>query len=325
MWIPRLVIAALVLTNPAMAEAGAQRVTIGCPVAPLRTGDAFVSGITIDMGAGAVGAYALAITYDPAVVRIAAVAGGSTAEFTSPPVANSADFPTGRTRVVAFNSTSLVSPTGVASVAQVSFNVVGTPGSSTPLALEIVTLTDTDGARIAADTLGCNLEVAGTIPTHSATPSATVPTATPMRSATPSVIGTPHACTGDCNADGEVTVDELVRAVNRALGHQTVEQCSGSDVDTLAEVITAVDRALSGCRAQALPDSPPWTEAPTASATLSPVATPAPTQPSRAHQPPVVGAIGVYRTFPTLEVRFPRRWRDHRRKIAPSTDLRCAR
>lgn len=43
---------------------------------------------------------------------------------------------------------------------------------------------------------------------------------TPAPSATPTVPNgqTPGACCGDCNSDGQVRVDELVSAVNRALG-----------------------------------------------------------------------------------------------------------
>jgi len=58
-------------------------------------------------------------------------------------------------------------------------------------------------------------------------------------------------CPGDCNADGAVTVDELVRAVNEALGVQLLS-CRGLDANhdvlvTVDEVIVAVRSALDGC------------------------------------------------------------------------------
>lgn len=60
--------------------------------------------------------------------------------------------------------------------------------------------------------------LAGDAPTPTRTPTAFVDT--PGPSATPTVPNgqTPGACCGDCNSDGQVRVDELVSAVNRALG-----------------------------------------------------------------------------------------------------------
>jgi len=61
-------------------------------------------------------------------------------------------------------------------------------------------------------------------------------------------------CVGDCNGDGEVTVDELVTSVDVALGTATMRQCrtvndSGSDRVTVDELVRAVDAALGGCPA----------------------------------------------------------------------------
>jgi len=65
------------------------------------------------------------------------------------------------------------------------------------------------------------------------------------------VATTPPPCPGDCNADGEVTIDELVRAVSEALEIQPVS-CRGLDANhdalvTVDEVIVAVRSALDGC------------------------------------------------------------------------------
>jgi hypothetical protein len=59
-------------------------------------------------------------------------------------------------------------------------------------------------------------------------------------------------CSGDCNGDGRVTVDELVRMVNVALGNTGVRACLAGDKDrngaiAVNEVITAVNNALAGC------------------------------------------------------------------------------
>lgn len=59
-------------------------------------------------------------------------------------------------------------------------------------------------------------------------------------------------CPGDCNGDGEVTVDELVVGVNIALGEATVDDCNAADRDrdgqvTVDEIVAAIDSALTGC------------------------------------------------------------------------------
>jgi len=74
----------------------------------------------------------------------------------------------------------------------------------------------------------------------------TTPTVTPTSSSI-------H-CIGDCDGNAEVTVDELVRMVNIALGNAAAEFCthgvpSGADV-TVAVVIQAVNNALGECVAE---------------------------------------------------------------------------
>ena len=61
-------------------------------------------------------------------------------------------------------------------------------------------------------------------------------------------------CAGDCNANGEVTVDELVKGVNIALGNTSLAQCPSFDTTgdgevTVDELIRAVNNALNGCSA----------------------------------------------------------------------------
>ena len=60
------------------------------------------------------------------------------------------------------------------------------------------------------------------------------------------------SCAGDCNGDGAVAVDELVRAVDVALGIAALERCPASDTSaddavTIDEVLRAVRAALEGC------------------------------------------------------------------------------
>ncbi len=77
-------------------------------------------------------------------------------------------------------------------------------------------------------------------------------TATPPPSPTPTETFGPLPCIGDCDGDGRITVAELVRGVNIALGSFRVESCISFDDDfsgtvTVNELIAAVRAALNGC------------------------------------------------------------------------------
>jgi len=134
-------------------------VAISCPAAAPVSGGTFTSEITIDVGSQPLGAYTLIMIFDPTVVAMNGLTGGMTDEFSGTPIANSADFPTGRVRLSAFNSSSLDVPTGVVSVATMTFDVTGAPGTSTDLGIEIQTVADTNGAPIPAGGVGCTVMV----------------------------------------------------------------------------------------------------------------------------------------------------------------------
>lgn len=62
----------------------------------------------------------------------------------------------------------------------------------------------------------------------------------------------PRTCPGDCNRDGQVTVDELLIGVDIGLGTGSACACIAVDVShdgrvTIDEILTAVDGALEGC------------------------------------------------------------------------------
>ena len=66
------------------------------------------------------------------------------------------------------------------------------------------------------------------------------------------------ACIGDCNADGAVTVDELLLSVNIALGSAAATVCAAVDANgdgevTINELLAAVNAALNGCPATVTP------------------------------------------------------------------------
>ena len=95
-------------------------------------------------------------------------------------------------------------------------------------------------------------------PTPTPTPTETapvVPTATSTFSvaATPTPTVTSHGgCAGDCDESGSVTIDELVTMVGIALESMPIETCEAGNADgdqeiALNEIVTAVNRALGGC------------------------------------------------------------------------------
>ena len=79
------------------------------------------------------------------------------------------------------------------------------------------------------------------------------------------------SCTGDCDGDGAVTINELLVGVNIALGSARVGACasfdsSGEGEVTIDEILTAVNNALNGCALTPTPTVPP-TPPPTATVT----------------------------------------------------------
>lgn len=59
-------------------------------------------------------------------------------------------------------------------------------------------------------------------------------------------------CVGDCNADGAVTVDEIITGVNIALGTTSIAGCLAFDNNadgqvTVDEIVNGVTNALTGC------------------------------------------------------------------------------
>lgn len=88
-----------------------------------------------------------------------------------------------------------------------------------------------------------------------------------------------QTCTGDCDASGTVTVDEVVTGVSIALGSRNIEEClafdsSGDNRVTVDEILQASTFALDGCL-------PVATRTPTAPSSPTPTASrsPSPTQP----------------------------------------------
>lgn len=98
------------------------------------------------------------------------------------------------------------------------------------------------------------------------------------------------ACTGDCSANGAVSIDELLIGVNISLGRAPLATCDRFDRDTsgtvtVDELVDAVGFALAGC-------------APTPTASPTPTATQGP------NRPPQLPPPSVYPAYPGNPIRF---------------------
>lgn len=61
------------------------------------------------------------------------------------------------------------------------------------------------------------------------------------------------ACTGDCNNDGQVRIQEVILSINLAMGKQPTECCPNADGNrdgrvTISEVQQVIRNATKGCK-----------------------------------------------------------------------------
>jgi len=132
----------------------------------------------------------------------------------SPSLSPNADTPTPETQTA--------TPTGAGATATASAETTATP-------TDAVTATPT-------------VDLATQTPTE--VPTGAVPTASPTAES--------EVCVRDCDGDGAVSVAELIRGVNIALGNAALDNCpsfdaNGSGTVEVNELIRAVGNALEGC------------------------------------------------------------------------------
>ena len=117
-------------------------------------------------------------------------------------------------------------------------------------------------------------------PTRSTTNTPTPSPRPPTPSPTPTV-PMQGKCVGDCNGDGEVTINEVITGVNIGLGLAPVALCPEADGNgngevSIGEVITAVNNGLAACPAARTPTEtslPTATRTPTEGTSNTPTAT----------------------------------------------------
>jgi hypothetical protein len=140
------------------------------------------------------------------------------------------------------------------------------PGGAYDLGIDRIVLSTPLGMRIPSATgLGGTLAITPPTPTPTFTTTRTsTPTATPTPTGTsipeptatmaqePSATPVAEPCAGDCDGDGEVTIDEIVALVSIVLELSSASSCPPGDSNrdgfvTIDEVIGAVSRALDQC------------------------------------------------------------------------------
>lgn len=188
--------------------------------------------LTIDDAAGVL-AGAFHLTFDPSVVRSAAVEPGPLLEGCT--ILSNEQAP-GELRL-AFACTSELA--GGGTLFRLTFERAAS--GETPLAFAESGGCELNEGDPPCTTRNGHLVVEGS----TGTPPPTTPAVTPSP---------PPACPGDCDGNGRVTVDELILAVNAALGRTTVSTCSAADRNangeiTVDELIAAVRAGLAGCAA----------------------------------------------------------------------------
>ncbi|MBI1817593.1 MAG: VCBS repeat-containing protein [Deltaproteobacteria bacterium] len=141
--------------------------------------------------------------------------------------------------------TSSATPSSTPTITQSRTSTPTGSHTATPTASPTVTATATPSPS-AADTA-----TASSTPslTASATPTWTT---SPTASASPTLTNTPPLCVCDCDHDGAVTVDELIRAVNIGLGTADLNLCPAADADhmndvTIEEIVQGVNNSLNDC------------------------------------------------------------------------------
>jgi len=117
------------------------------------------------------------------------------------------------------------------------------------------------------------------------------------------------ACTGDCNGDGSVSIDELILGVRIALGLSPLTACTafanGNGMVSIAELVQATRASLDHCPVapSATPTSVLATPTREPTTTPSPTATPSTTP--TVNLPPILPTASVYRTYPGFDIVLP--------------------
>ncbi len=137
-------------------SARAADVFVGVPPFNPDPGQQFTIEVAVDVGADALGSYFIEFLYDPLVVNVVSVDGGASPEFGASPTTDPTSFASGVTPLAAAQG-SMLSPTGIVSVATLTLEAVGQPADDSLLALTVFSLFDGDRVPLSATTFGSSV------------------------------------------------------------------------------------------------------------------------------------------------------------------------
>lgn len=281
-----------------LAEEG--EIFVTCPATGVAPGASFEAEILVDAATRIVGSYDLSLIFDPSLVIITSVRGGTSVGFTGAPNSDPATYSSGMTALKGTNSVSTTAPSGLVSLARVTLRTQQMPGELAAVFVQIVSILAVDGFPLPSIAGACVVPILGPqAPT--ATPTATW-TSTPTHTPTPVTTAPGASCVGDCNGDGSVTVDEILLGISIALGLRDIEDCpafdrDGAGVVVVSDIVAAVNASLVGCLDPVSTPTTPIVAVPTPTASATPTA--------EANAAPILAAPRVYLAFPGFEIRYP--------------------
>jgi hypothetical protein len=180
-----LALLTIALALSAATIAAAADVFVGVPPGNPQPGSQFTIDVTVDAGADVLGAYDFVFRYDPAVIHVVSIAGGTTAEFSAAPFTNVATFTSGATRFVATHG-STTSPTGVVTVARLTLATQLISLGSSDLILSPAALFDGSASPLDVNVFNSSVLTAfdPTVPTTTSSTSTTTSSSTTSTSTT---------------------------------------------------------------------------------------------------------------------------------------------
>lgn len=205
-------------------------VFVGTPPFNPNPGQKFAIDISVDVKARVLGSYFFRLQYDPAVVVVTAIDGGTTAEFTAAPSTDSSTFASGTTPFAAAQG-STTSPTGLVNVATITLQAAGGAGAGSNLDLAVESLFDAGTDALSASVFPSSVLIgSGSALARSAARPALSPVAARLSTGTP---GGGNNTLGDVDGDGTIgdaDADDILAAV---IGTRSLDaaQAFAADVD----------------------------------------------------------------------------------------------
>lgn len=146
------------------------------------------------------------------------------------------------------NPTTGGSKTLLLSASSVQNGSIGrTPSNPYGIGPPTPTLTSTQTPTATVTPTDTETPTASPTPTETPTPVPTPTRRPPHRRPRPSPTATATpVCVGDCDGSGDVSVEEIIRGVNVALGTAAPGTCGATEI-TIDHLVDAVNSALSGC------------------------------------------------------------------------------